>query len=183
MKIYHSASLILVVSILIGCASGSTKIDSRVQSSSIPSFKKILVHLNVESRNFNKDIVSGLQASLASSLATCGITSSTYVRDPLDINSKQTLAQRMNDFKPDAVLAITRTGGQILIGEGGNQAEFDVMMRLRQTTPLLEVWTAKSDVRVLTQNIFTNDVKSGEKLGVKFFEVMKKDRVICQDMS
>ena len=181
MKIYHSTSLIIVASILIGCASGSAKVDSRVQSSNIPAFKKILVNLNVESRNFNKEIVSGLQTSLASSLATCGITSTIYVKDPLDINPKQTFAQRMNDFKPDAVLVITRTGGQVLIGEGGNRAEFDVMMRLRQTTPSLEVWTAKSDVRVLTQNMFSNDVKSGEKLGIKFFEVMKKDRVICQD--
>ncbi len=167
--------------VLIGCASGSAKFESRVQAGSIPLFKRILVNLNIESRNFNKDISAGLQTSLVASLANCGIVATIHVKDPLDLSPNQTLARRMDEFKPEAVLTITRTGGHILIGQGGNQADFDVMMRLRQTKPSVEVWTAKSDVRLLTQNLFTSDVKSGERLGVKFFEVMKIDGVICQN--
>jgi len=172
-------SILISASVLLGCASGSAKFESRVQAGSIPLFNKILVNLNVESRNFNKDISAGLQTSLVASLANCGIVASIHIKDPLDLYPNKTLAQKIDDFKPEAVLTITRTGGQVLIGEGGNQADFDVMLRLRQTRPSIEVWTAKSDVRLLTQNMFSNDVKSGERLGVKFFEVMKKDGVIC----
>ena len=71
-------------------------------------------------------------------------------------------------------------GGQVIISDGGNNANFDVMMRLSKLAPKSEIWTAKLDVRVLTQNLFTDDVKSGERLGQQFFEAMKKDRVLCR---
>jgi hypothetical protein len=54
------------------------------------------------------------------------------------------------------------------------------MLRLRGVPSNIEHWTAKSEVRVLTANMFTDDKKSGEKIGLEFFNLMKNDGVICK---
>lgn len=66
-----------------------------------------------------------------------------------------------------------------MIGDGGNNADFEVMLRLREISPSREVWTARSKVSVLTANLFTDDKKSGEKIGKNFFELMKNSLPIC----
>jgi len=172
---------IFVAFTLAACASGGAKVDSRVQSNESLKFKKMLISLNVESRNFTKSLADGMQNSIVSSLAGCGIEAVVYVKDALDINPNKTLADKMRDFQADSMLSIVRTGGQVLISDGGNNANFDVMLRLYKLKPTSsEVWTAKSDVSVLTQNLFVNETKSGERLGIKFFEVMKRDGVVCR---
>ncbi len=70
-----------------------------------------------------------------------------------------------------------------MIGEGGNNANFDVMLRYSTVTPRAEFWTAKADIRVLTANLFTNDRKTGEKIGGQLFELMKRDGVVCSGKS
>ncbi len=174
------AKLLAIIFILSGCANSGVKVDSRVQTSSLPPIKRMLVNINVESRNFNKNLASGMTNSLVKALNQCGVSSSIYIKDPLDLNAEQTFANQSKDFNPDSILTIVRTGGQVIISDGGNNANFDVMMRLSKLAPKSEIWTAKLDVRVLTQNLFTDDVKSGERLGQQFFEAMKKDRVLCR---
>jgi hypothetical protein len=175
-KIIVSCSVL----VLVACASGSAKVDSRLQTTDVPTFKKMFVNINVETRNFNKTVADSLKTTLVSSLATCGIVTSVYVKDPLDINQAQTLKKQYDEFKPDSSLSIVRTAGQVLIGDGGNSGKFDVMLRVHKTNPRTEIWTAKSDVNLLTGNMFTNDTKSGERIAQQFFEIMKKDGVICK---
>ena len=167
--------------ILTACASGNMRSQSRLQTREAVNFKRVFISLNVESRNFNKVISSNLQQSLISSLAQCGVSAKIYVKDPLDIKAEITYAKALMDFQPDATLSIVRTGGQILVNSdgGGTRANFDVMLRLSKISPKVEVWTAQTDVAILTANMFVNDSKTGERLGVKFFELMKKDGVVC----
>jgi hypothetical protein len=146
----------------------------------MPSFKKMFVNINVESRNFNKTVAESLKTTLVSSLATCGVVTSVYVKDPLDISPEKTFKKQYDEFRPDSTLSVVRTSGQVVIGEGGNSGRFDVMLLVHKTNPRTEVWTAKSDVNLLTSNLFTNDSKSGEKIAQQFFEIMKKDGVICR---
>lgn len=174
-------SLLIVALILTGCASGSIKVDSRLQTSDIPVFKKMFVNINVESRNFNKTVADSLKSTMVSSLATCGILTSVYIKDPLDVKPEQTFKKQYDEFKPDSSLSIVRTSGQVIIGDGGNHGRFDVMLRVHKVNPRAEVWTAKSDVNLLTGNLFTNDAKSGERIGQQFFEIMKRDGVICKN--
>jgi hypothetical protein len=102
-----------------------------------------------------------------------------FSRDPLDLKPRESLNKAMNDFQPDSVLTITRTSGQVVISQGGNNANFDVMLRYSTVIPKAEFWTAKTDVRVLTANLFTNDKKTGEKVGAQFVDLMKNDGVVC----
>jgi PBP1b-binding outer membrane lipoprotein LpoB len=174
------ASILATSIIIAGCASSNTKVESRIQVAKVPDFSKMFIAFNVESRFFNKDIASGLQQSLLTSLASCGVVAEVYVKDPLDLKPQQTFIDKMKVFNPDSLLSVVRTGGNVVIGQGGNNAKFDVTLRLYKTNPRQEVWTAKSDVSILTENLFVNDVKSGEKMGLGFFEIMKKDGLICK---
>ena len=182
MKNYIAAKFISILLILGGCASGGVKVESRVQSQYINEIKRMLVTINVENRNFNKNIANGMRDSLMAALSNCGIASSVYVKDPLDLYPEQTFSNQAREFKPDAILSIVRTGGQVLITDGGNHSNFDLMMRLSQVSPRAEIWTAKLDVNLLTQNLFTNDNKTGERLGNRFVDAMKKDGVICKGL-
>lgn len=177
-RFFAIASLLM----LAACASGNMRSQSRVQTQEVLSLKKIFISLNVESRNFNKVISSSLQQSLISSLAQCGVSAKIYVKDPLDIKPEMTYTKALMDFQPDATLSIVRTGGQVVISgdTGSARANFDVMLRLSKISPKVEVWTAQTDVAILTGNMFVNDSKTGERIGVKFFELMKKDGIVCR---
>jgi hypothetical protein len=165
---------------LAACASGYTKIDSKLQTDDVPIFKRMFIVLDVESKFFTKEIEAGLQKSLVSSLSSCGIVSTVYVKDPLDIKPEQTYAKKFREFQADSLISIVRTAGHVLVGRGGNEADFDLMLRIYKLNPKVEVWTAKSDVSILTANPFVNNMKTGEKLGLEFFEKMRKDNVICK---
>lgn len=165
--------------VLASCASGGVTANSKVQVAQMPRLGKTMILLNLESRNFNPELIAGIKDSLRTSYAACGIVAQAFSRDPLDLTPQETLRKAMSDFQPDSVLSATRTGGQVLIGEGGNNANFDVMLRYSTVSPRAEFWTAKADFRVLTANLFTNDRKTGEKIGGQLFELMKRDGVVC----
>jgi hypothetical protein len=171
---------LLTLTALVGCASGHIKSESRVQATEVPRVQRLLINLNIESRNFNQSMVAGVEESLKKLVSQCGISSQFIKYDPLDLRPMETQRNIAKNFRPDAVLNINRTGGQVLRSQGGNQASFDIMLRLRNSASNTEYWTAKSDVQILTANMFIDDRKSGQRLGERFFELMKSDRVICQ---
>ena len=181
MKHKMKVSVYLLSSLaLAGCASGHLKSESRRQTSEVPKIERLFISLNVENRNFNQTLAAGVERALKSSLVDCGVASHFMRRDPLDLKPADSLKKAISAFRPDAILFITRTGGQVLVGQGGNQYSVDLMLRLRGVTPNIEYWTAKSEAQILTANMFIDDGKSGEKLGAKFLELMRADVVICR---
>lgn len=176
---YTTLSVVTLALALASCASGHLTATTRVQTEHVPKVSKTMILMNVESRHFNKALVSGLQESLTSSFASCGVVVEMHTKDPLDLNPKESMSKAMNAFQPDSVLTILRTGGEVLIGDGGNNASFDVTLRFSTVKPREEFWTAKTDISVLTANLFTNDKKSGQTIGNKLFELMRKDGLVC----
>lgn len=172
-----------IVLALVACASGYHNVNSRVQTSEIPTFQRMLIKLNLnENRNsFNQSLSEGLQKSIISKLATCGIVAITYVDDPLDSKPIETFSKKIKEFQPDSILYIVRKTGFIRSNDGGSLAEFDFNLKLNRLKPTrLEVWTATSQSSILIQNLLTSDTKSGENLGIKLFEIMSKDGVVCR---
>ena len=175
MKAVATVSLCVILS---ACASGSAKIASRVQVTDEISIARLFVYANVKSRYITENVYGGLRDRLKSDFSACGVAVEMLHADPLELDMKKKIDASVARFQADSILSITRTGGQVLIGDGGNSGNFDFKMKINEKKTGREVWTATSDVRLLTANMFTDDRKSGERIASGIVAKLRTDGLL-----
>lgn len=74
---------------IVGCASGRTQSESKLQVANIKPIKSILIYEKLESHYFNSQLRKGISDSLINSLAACGVTVSYLPHDPLELNMQK----------------------------------------------------------------------------------------------
>jgi hypothetical protein len=178
---FHTKTLALAsaAALLTGCASGGAKFNSRADLTDVGPIKRLVVYLNVKSSYFSGAVNDSFVASTRRRLEACGVSTSVVEYDSLELDMKKKLADQLAAVQPDAVVFITRDGGNLTNSGYGNvagQLYFDVKALDKDGKKTF--WTARINYYTTVNNMFVDYAKSGERFGAQFVSRMAQDGIV-----
>ena len=173
-----------LAALLGGCASGHASFNTRTQMDGVGPVKRLFVYLNVKSEAFDGDLRTSFIASTRAKLESCGVTVSVLEFDPLEFDMKKKTMDSVAAFGPDASLFMVRDGGNLTRGTGGVHGQLYYNLQAVDKTSGKQVWTARLSYQTLSQNMYVDNTKSGERFGAELVSQMARDHFIagCPDV-
>lgn len=171
--------LLALAGLLGGCASGGATFNSKVNAEGVERINRIFVLSNAESKYFNDGLRKGFHSGLSSNLEKCDIELKVLPYDEMDLNFSKTFESAVDEFRPDALMLMKRSGGNVSVGNGGNSGTLYFDLQMQDMRDDRTIWVSKMGFSFLTGNMFTNDIASGENLGVELFERLRTDEILA----
>jgi hypothetical protein len=158
-----------------GCASGGAEFNSKTDMAGVAPPKRLFVYLNVKSQAFNDRIDAGFAETTQAQLQACGITVTMMQFDPMSMDMKKAFTDAAVAFHPDAVVMMSRDGGNLTTGNGGVSGQLYFNAKGFSADATKTLWTARINYRTLSSNMYVDDHLSGERFGKQFVSRMAQD--------
>jgi carbon monoxide dehydrogenase subunit G len=176
---FRSILALTCTTILVGCAMGGAKFNSRTSEAGTEPFKDVLMFFNAKSQHFTGTLYTNFVAATQRRIESCGVKVSVLEFDPLELDMRAKLTKTVEQSNVDAVLFFVRNGGNLVTGTGGVSGNlyFDTEVSDKKRTKT--IWKARIDYRTLTQNMFSDDKLSAEKFAAQFVSKLASDGMIA----
>jgi hypothetical protein len=158
-----------------GCASGRATFNSQTNLAGTAPIQRLLVVEDDGATGLTADMRTGLQTALANGFWACGVASTMLAAGAVDLNPRARIGSAAKDLATAAVLKIEPAEGS-LYGKYERQLHFAlkvVDLESRQVT-----WLANAEFDVELGGQFTNEVRSGERLGTSIVSRLRDDGVL-----
>ena len=176
--IRKTIALASLAALLGGCASGHATFNTKTEMDGVGPVKKLLVYLNVKSEAFDGDLRTSFIAATRTRLQSCGVTVSVLEYDPLEFDMKKKALDTATAFGPDASLFMVRDGGNLTRGTGGIHGQLYFNLQAFEKLQGKKIWTARLSYQTLSQNMYVDNSKSGDRFGAEFVSQMARDHFI-----
>jgi hypothetical protein len=171
-------ALASLAALLGGCASGHATFNTKTQMDGVPPIKKLMVYLNVKSRAFDGPLRTSFIDTVRARLLSCGVEVAVLEYDPLELDMKKKAMDTTAAFGPDATLFMVRDGGNLTQGNGGLMGQLYFDLKAFEKSSSRQVWTARLSYQTLSQNMYIDNAKSGQRFGAEFVAQMAKDHFV-----
>ena len=161
-----------------GCASGSVNFNSTVNLTSFEPIKKLLILTNMKGTYVNDGIYSGFSLAMETRLAACGVDLDFFVINPMDLDPMAEMKKVLERFQPDVAMTIANDGGDVTTGSGGTSGTIYMNARASDERTKQRIWSARIGYSFLINNMFSDDLASGEKFGNDFVDRMVSDKIL-----
>lgn len=111
-------------------------------------------------------------------LADCGVESEALHVNDMDLDPERRFRDARARFKPDAMLVVREAGGQVVIGRYGTSSDLIVDMQLFDSKTDKSFWHARSELSLLTRNLYADDGASGERFARDTVERLRTDGLL-----
>jgi len=164
-----------------GCARGRAEFRSTLERPLAKPLERLLVLARVKNKAFNEDLWRGFRSGLTKGFLGCGLKASA-VEHPEDLESEKEWAGRVAraraELRPDAVLILRGTGGDVVIGRYGTNSDLHYDLGLLEPEAKDPFWSARAKYSVLTRNLYVDDQASGERFATEIVKRLEADGVL-----
>jgi hypothetical protein len=157
-----------------GCASGRTDIKSQTNLAGTTPIKRLVVYEDGRATGLTSDMRTALQAALAKGFTACGVAS-TMVASALDLDTSKRVGASAKDFEMAAVLQIEPAAGRV---PSKDESQLRFALKLVDLASQQVTWRANAEFDVELGGHFTDEVKSGERLGTSIVSRLRDDGVL-----
>lgn len=157
-----------------GCASGKATFNSQTHLAGTAPITRLVVYEDGRATGLTSEMRTGLQAALAKGLTACGVASA-MVASTLDLDTSKRIGSPAEDFEQAAVLQIEPSGSRVHSTE---ESQLRFALKLVDLASQQVTWVANAEFDVESGGRFTDEMRSGERLGTSIVSRLRDDGVL-----
>ncbi len=160
------------------CASGKSTFNSAVDLKAAPALSRVFVVARMKNTGFNEKVYQGFEKGMRARFADCRVETLSMHIDDMDLDPEKRFEDARAKFRPDAVLVIRQAGGSVILGRGGTNSDLILEMQFFDSRTKKAFWHAKTQLSLLTNNMYVDDGASGEKFATDTVARLKTDGLL-----
>jgi hypothetical protein len=174
----RTALFIAAFAASIACAHAKSTFNSSADLSAAPPLGRVFVLSRMKNTGFNEKVYEGFEKGLRDGFGYCGVRSATMHVNEMDLDPEKHIADAIAKFGPDAVLVVRQAGGNIVVGTYGTNSDLIIDMQFLVEKASKPFWHAKSEVTMLTRNMYADDAATGAKFASDTVERLRVDGLL-----
>jgi hypothetical protein len=163
----------------LGCASGKATFNSSIDPTATPRLTRVFVMSRIKSAGFTEEVYSGFEKGMRAGFADCGVQTETMHVDEMDLDPGKRFEQAVRKFDPDAVLMIRHVSADVVASQHGSlDSDLIIDMQFVAYHENKPFWHAKSQLSIMTKNMYIDDEKSGLRFANATIERLRSDGLL-----